>query len=81
MTMVPVAIRDHPSRMGGPDECQSLVRVTETPARPDGPEPPGDDQNRQLTRVVGQLGWSVSLYTLRKYGAAGCHFIEVVLAP
>jgi hypothetical protein len=30
---------------------------------------PGDDQNRRLVRVVGQLGQAVSPYTLRKYGA------------
>jgi hypothetical protein len=33
------------------------------------PPQPGDDQNRRLARVVGQLGQAVSPYTLRKYGA------------
>jgi hypothetical protein len=35
------------------------------------PPQPGDDQNRRLARVVGQLGQAVSSYTLRKYGAGG----------
>jgi hypothetical protein len=35
------------------------------------PPQPGDDQNRRLARVVGQLGQAVSPYTLRKYGAPG----------
>jgi len=35
------------------------------------PPQPGDDQNRRLARVVGQLEKAVSPYTLRKYGACG----------
>jgi hypothetical protein len=58
-----------------------VVRIMETTARPDGPEPPRDDQNRQLTRVVGPLGWSVSLYTLRKYGAGGGYWFEFRQGP
>ena len=64
------AVATHPYRLQRRDPgYRGGKRFESTADHPDVSEPPGDDQHRRLTRVVGQLGWSVSLYTLRKYGA------------